>query len=136
MAFGIINGADPQAQDVVKFFLTEGYQDVLALAPFGKVPVLKSAVDGWKDSSPYFKEYAPETLQQIANGYETMQRWLFRPDYDATERAVVGDIEGRLLIPQVISNIALEGSMTPETAAEFLQEQVEGLLAERMAESQ
>ena len=30
-----------------------------------------------------------------------------------------------LLIPQVISNIALEGTMTPETAAEWLQEQVE-----------
>jgi multiple sugar transport system substrate-binding protein len=136
VAFGIIDGADPQAQDVVKFFLTEGYQDVLALAPFGKVPVLKSAVDEWKSSSEYFANYSPETLEQIANGYETMQRWLFRPDYDATERAVVGDIEGRLLIPQVISNIALEGSMTPETAAEFLQEQVEGLLAERMAETQ
>jgi len=104
---------------------------VLALAPFGKVPVLKSAVDGWKDLSPFFANYSAETLDQIANGYETMQRWLFRPDYDTTQRGVIGDIEGRLLIPQVISNIALEGTMTPETAAEWLQEQVEGLLAER-----
>ncbi|MBN1317221.1 MAG: hypothetical protein JXA42_17185, partial [Anaerolineales bacterium] len=75
--------------------------------------------------------YSDDTLAQIANGYETMQRWLFRPDYDAAERAVVGDIEGRLLISQAISNIALEGIMTPETAAEWLQEQVELLLAER-----
>jgi hypothetical protein len=56
---------------------------------------------------------------------------LFRPDYGVVERAVVGDIEGRLLIPTVISNIALEGIMTPETAAEWLQEQVEALVAER-----
>jgi hypothetical protein len=104
---------------------------VLALAPFGKVPVLKSAVDEWRGSSDYFANYAPETLEQIANGYETMQRWLFRPDYNATQQAVIGDIEGRLLIPQVVSNIVFEGSMTPETAAEFLQEQVEALLAER-----
>jgi len=131
VTFGIIEGADPEAQDVVKFFLTNGYQDVLAIAPFGKVPVLKSAVDGWKDLSPYFANYSPDTLEQIANGYDSMQRWLFRPDYDATERAVIGDIEGRLLIPTVISNIALEGSMTPESGAEFLQEQVEALLAER-----
>ncbi len=131
VTLGLITDADPEAQDVIKFFLTEGYQDVLGLAPFGKVPVLKSAVDGWKTSSEYFANYSPDTLAQIANGYDSMQRWLFRPDYDSTERAVVGDIEGRLLIPQVISNIALEGSMTPETAAEFLQEQVEGLLAER-----
>jgi multiple sugar transport system substrate-binding protein len=134
VTLGIIDGADPEAQDVIKFFMTEGYQDVLALAPFGKVPVLESAVEGWKDSSPYFQEYDPETLEQIANGFDTMQRWLFRPDYGAAQRAVIGDIEGRLLIPQVISNIALEGSMTPETAAEFLQEQVEGLLADRQAE--
>jgi multiple sugar transport system substrate-binding protein len=109
-------------------------KDILALAPFGKVPVLESAVDGWKSSSDYFSNYPPATLDAIAAGYDTMQRWLFRPDYDATERAVVGDIEGRLLIPQVLSNIAIEGTMTPETGAAFLQTQVEQLLADRQSQ--
>ncbi len=132
VTLGIMQGADPAAQDVVKFFMTgDNYLDILALAPFGKVPTLKSAVEGWGELSDYFANYSDETLAQIAGGFDTMQRWLFRPDYDATERAVVGDIEGRLLIPTVISNIALEGIMTPETAAQFLQEQVELLLAER-----
>ena len=127
----VLDGADPEAQDVVEFFLTEGYLDVLGLAPFGKVPVLKSAVDGWKDLSPFFANYSSETLDQIANGFDTMNRWLFRADYGATEKAVIGDIEGTLLIPQVISNIALEGSMTPASGAAWLQGQVEALLAER-----
>ncbi|MBN2469590.1 MAG: carbohydrate ABC transporter substrate-binding protein [Anaerolineae bacterium] len=131
VTLGISRDADPEAVDVVKFFLTEGYQDILALAPFGKVPVLESAVEGWSNSSEYFANYDPETLEAIAAGYDVMQRWLFRPDYDATQRAVVGDIEGRLLIPTVISNIAIEGTMTPETGAQWLQEQVEGMLAER-----
>ena len=131
VTLGIMQGADTSAQIVVEYFLTEGYIDVLALAPFGKVPVLESAVAGWKDLSPFFAYYSDETLSQIANGFDTMQRWLFRPDYDPVERAVIGDIEGRLLFPQVISNIALEGIMTPETAAAWLQEQVEALLAER-----
>jgi multiple sugar transport system substrate-binding protein len=132
VTMAIPKGADPEAQLVAQWFLTDqNYQDVLALAPFGKVPVLKSAVEGWSGLSPYFANYTEDTLNQIANGFDTMQRWLFRPDYDTTERAVVGDIEGRLLISQAISNIALEGIMTPETAAEWLQEQVEGLLAER-----
>ena len=131
VTLGIMQGADTAAQIVVEYFLTEGYIDVLALAPFGKVPVLESAVAGWKDLSPFFAYYSDETLSQIANGFDTMQRWLFRPDYDPVERAVIGDIEGRLLFPQVISNIALEGIMTPETAAAWLQEQVEALLAER-----
>jgi multiple sugar transport system substrate-binding protein len=134
VTMGIPKGADPEAVDVVQFFLTgDNYQDVLALAPFGKVPVLKSAVDGWSGLSPFFENYSDETLNQIANGYESMQRWLFRPDYDTTQRAVIGDIEGRLLISQAISNIALEGTMTPETAAEWLQEQVEAIYTERQA---
>lgn len=137
VTLGIMEGADPAAQDVVEHFLTgQNYQDVLALAPFGKVPVLESAVDGWTELSPFFENYSEETLAQIANGYESMQRWLFRPDYDTTQRAVVGDIEGRLLISQVISNIALEGTMTPESGAEWLQEQVESIYAERQAESE
>jgi multiple sugar transport system substrate-binding protein len=132
VTFGIMKGADSEAQEVIEWFLTgQNYQDVLALAPFGKVPVLKSAVDGWSGLSPFFEYYSDETMAQIANGFETMQRWLFRPDYGPVERAVVGDIEGRLLISQAISAIALEGTMTPETAAEWLQEQVEAMLAER-----
>ncbi|MEA1870729.1 MAG: extracellular solute-binding protein, partial [Candidatus Bipolaricaulota bacterium] len=131
VTLGIMQGADPAAQKVVEYFLTEGYIDVLSLSPFGKIPVLASAVDGWKDLSPFFAYYSSDTLDQIANGFETMQRWLFRPDYDPVERAVVGDIEGRLLISQAISNIALEGIMTPETAAAWLQGQVEAMLAER-----
>ncbi len=132
VTLGIMRDADPVAQDVVKFFMTgENYQDILALAPFGKVPVLESAVAEWSGSSDYFANYPADTLAAIAAGYDSMQRWLFRPDYDATERAVVGDIEGRLLIPQVVSKIAIEGSMTPEQAAQWLQEQVELLLADR-----
>ena len=99
--------------------------DILALAPFGKVPVLESAVEEWATASDYFANYSEETLAQIANGYDTMQRWLFRPDYDATQRAVIGDIEGRLLVPTVLSNIAIEGVMTPEEGAAWLQEQVD-----------
>lgn len=131
VTLGIMDGAAPETKKVIEFFLTEGYQDVLALAPFGKVPVLKSQVDGWKKLSSYFAKYSAETLDQIANGYETMGRWMFNPAYNATQRAVIGDIEGRQLIPQVLSNIALEGIMTPESGAAWLQEQVEALLADR-----
>ncbi|MDQ7024064.1 MAG: ABC transporter substrate-binding protein [Anaerolineae bacterium] len=134
VTLGITRDADPEAQAVVEYFLTAGYQDILALAPFGKVPVLESAVEGWSTSSDYFANYSDETLAQIAGGFDSMQRWLFRPDYGATQRAVIGDIEGRLLIPTVLSNIAIEGIMTPETGAQFLQEEVEKLLADRSAE--
>ncbi|MEA3349047.1 MAG: extracellular solute-binding protein [Chloroflexota bacterium] len=135
VTLGIMKGADPEAQKVVEFFMTgQNYIDVLALAPFGKVPVLKSAVEGWSTLSDYFANYSDDTLGQIANGFDTMQRWLFRPDYDAAQRAVVGDIEARLLIPQAISKVALEGTMTSAEAADWLQEQVEQMYVERQSE--
>ena len=99
VTLGITRDAPEEAQLVVEYFMTEGYQDVLALAPFGKVPVLESAVEGWSESSEYFANYSEETLSEIANGYDAMERWLFQPEYDATQRAVIGDMEGRLLIP-------------------------------------
>jgi multiple sugar transport system substrate-binding protein len=131
VTLGIFKDASPATTKVAEYFLTDGYIDVLELAPFGKVPVLESAVEEWKELSPFFKNYSSETLNQIANGFESMQRWLFRPEYGPTERAVVGDIEGQRLIPQVISRIAIEGSMTPEEGAAFLQDRVEELLEER-----
>jgi multiple sugar transport system substrate-binding protein len=131
VTLSIMQGADPASQKVVEYFLQEGYLDVIALAPFGKIPTLKTGVDGWKVLSLIFENYSGETLDEIADGYDAMQRWLFRPDYDVTQRAVIGDIEGKLLIPQVISNIALEGIMTPETGAAWLQEEVEKIVSDR-----
>ena len=132
VTLGILQGADPMAQEVVKFFMTgQNYLDILAVAPMGKVPVLKSAVDGWRGLSDYFNYYSEETIAQIADGYENMQRWLFRPDYGSVERAVIGDIEGTLLVPQAISYMVLEETMTAEEAANWLQDQVEALLANR-----
>ena len=132
VTLAVLNGADPMAQEVVKFFMTgQNYLDILAVAPMGKVPVLKSAVEGWRGLSDYFGYYSEETITQIADGYENMQRWLFRPDYGSVERAVIGDIEGTLLIPQAISYMVLEETMTAEEAADWLQEQVVALLAER-----
>ncbi len=132
IALGVLKGADAEAQDLVKYFMTgQNYLDVLALAPMGKVPVLKSAVPGWQGLSEYFTYYSEDTIKQVADGYQTMQRWLFRPEYGSVERAVVGDIEGRLLISQAISNIVHEGIMTPATAADWLQQEVSNLLADR-----
>jgi len=131
VVLALTTDADPEAQAVVEYFLTKGYIDVLKLSPMGKVPVLKSALAEWKGLSEYFAYYSDDTLTQIADGFETANRWLYNPAYGPVEIAVIGDIQGRNLISQVISNIALEKTMTPETAAAFLQEQVEVLLADR-----
>jgi multiple sugar transport system substrate-binding protein len=130
VVLAILKGADPEAQDVAAHFLTDGYRDILALAPLGKVPVLNSAFETWTELSPVFSYYSPATLGHIANGYDVMQRWFLRPEYGAVQRAVIGDIESRLLVPKAIAGI-LSGSLTPEAAADRLQADVEALIAAR-----
>ncbi len=136
VTLGIMEGTDTAAAvEWVKFLLTEGYMDILYIAPNGKLPVRAPAVAGWIKHE-IFETYPPEVLEAIASGFDTAQRWAFAPQMGPLERAVIGDIEGRLLIPQAISNVALEGAMTPEEACEWLQERVEELKADREAEEE
>ena len=126
VTLALLDGASPAAQDVARFFLQKGYLDILATAPLGKVPVLDSALEPWSTSSPIFEAYSPATLGHIANGYATMKRWVLRPEYDRAQKATIGAIEARLIIPAAIEQIVL-GDLTPEAAAQQLQAQVEDL---------
>ena len=126
VTLALLDGASPAAQDVARFFLQKGYLDILATAPLGKVPVLDSALEPWSTSSPIFQAYSPATLGHIANGYATMKRWVLRPEYDRAQKATIGAIEARLIIPAAIEQIVL-GDLTPEAAAQQLQAQVEDL---------
>lgn len=126
VTLALLDGAALEAQDVARFFLQEGYLDILATAPLGKVPVLESALEAWGSSSPIFAAYSPATLGHIVNGFSTMKRWLLRPEYDRAQKATIGAIEARLIIPQAIAQI-VAGALTPEEAAQQLQTQVEEL---------
>jgi multiple sugar transport system substrate-binding protein len=130
VTLALLDGAAPEAQDVARFFLQEGYLDVLATAPLGKAPVLESALEAWGNSSPIFAAYSPATLGHIANGFSTMKRWLLRPEYDRVQKATIGAIEARLIVPQAIAQI-VAGALTPEAAAQQLQAQVEELYRAR-----
>ncbi|MFO7634574.1 MAG: ABC transporter substrate-binding protein [Caldilinea sp.] len=126
VTLALLDDAPPQAQDVARFYLQEGYIDILTTAPLGKVPVLESALEPWAASSPIFEAYSPATLVHVANGFATMKRWLLRPEYNRAQKATIGAIEARLIIPQAIERI-VAGDLTPEAAAEQLQGQVEEL---------
>ena len=132
VTLALLDGASPATQDVARFFLQEGYLDILATAPLGKVPVLESALEPWGTSSPVFKTYSPATLGHIANGYATMKRWVLRPEYNRAQKATIGTLEARLIIPAAIEQI-VAGDLTPETAAQQLQAQVEELYTIRKA---
>ena len=126
VTLALLADAAPEAQDVARYFLQDGYLDILATAPLGKVPVLESALDAWGSSSPIFEAYSPATLGHIANGFSTMKRWLLRPEYSRAQKSTIGAIEARLIIPQAIAQI-VAGDLTPAAAAQQLQTQVEEL---------
>ncbi len=130
----IFKGTDTDASvRLLKHMLSgQDYIDILFLAPNGKIPVRTTAVDAWSKHD-IFKRYPKEVIDTVVNGYNAMQRWAFAPQMGPVERAVVGDIEGRLLVPQAISSV-VEGKMSAQQAAEWLQQRVEELYKTRSAE--
>ena len=131
VALALLQGTDPQAKDaakeVARFFLTDGYVDILATAPLGKIPTRQSVAQRWTELSPVCANYSPATLGQSVNGYDTIHRWVLRGEYSNAQRAVISQLETRLLIPQAIDQI-LRGEMTPESAAAWLQAETQALL--------
>ena len=130
----VFKGANSEATTKFLKYMLDGqnYIDILFLAPNGKIPVRKTAVDAWAKND-IFKSYPKDVLDTVANGYNTMQRWAFTSWTTPTQRAVIGDMEGRLLVPQAISNV-VEGKMTAKQAADWLQVRVEELNKDRMAQ--
>jgi len=133
---GITTGADTEAAvEFVKYLLEgDAYLSILGLSPHGKLPQRTTAVEGWMTLDPEtFGSYDPAVLEAIFDGFEAAQRWAFVPEYDQVQRAAIGDLEGRLFLIEAFNNI-IEGLMTPETGAAWLQTQMEDLYAARLAE--
>ena len=135
---GITTGADTEAAvEFVKYLMEDdAYLSVLGLSPHGKLPQRTTAVDGWKTLDPdTFGSYDPEVLEAIFEGFASAQRWAFVPEFDQIQRAAIGDLEGRLYLIEAFNNI-IDGLMTPEAAADWLQTQMQDLYDARLAEAE
>jgi multiple sugar transport system substrate-binding protein len=128
VTLAILRDAPPETQAVVRFLMTEGYADLLRMAPLGKVPVRTDMTETWTTLSPTFARYSPATLGHIVNSYDLVQRWSLQPGISSRLAAAGGTLEGRLLVPQALMRI-FNGEMTPESAAEWLQAQLVEILA-------
>ncbi len=132
MAIFKATDADASVRLLKHMLSGQDYIDILFLAPNGKIPVRTTALDAWSKHD-IFKRYPKEVIDTVVNGYNAMQRWGFAPQMGPVERAVIGDIEGRLLVPQAVSSV-IEGKMSAQQAADWLQERVEELYKTRSAE--
>ena len=138
VTLSITTGADTEAAVEFVKYLMEGdaYLAILGLSPHGKLPQRTNVVDGWMTLDPdTFGSHDPAVLEAIFDGFESAQRWAFVPEYDQVQQAAIGDLEGRLFLIEAFNNIP-EGLMTPETAAEWLQTQMQALYDARLAEAE
>jgi multiple sugar transport system substrate-binding protein len=136
-SLGITTNADTeQAIAFVKFWFDEGYLDWLALSPEGKLPMRSGTAEepdkwvaGWRELETGVDRkarlgdiYGAEVLDLLVQGTESFKRWGFSEG----QGGLVGAVYTSLPAPALVREV-LDGSMTPEEAAEELQLEVEGL---------
>lgn len=135
---GISTSASPAAQEFVKFWLSEGYLDWLAVSPEGKFPMRRGTpdeptlyVEGWSTlptgvdrKAPLGDFYSQEVINAIAEGATGFDRWGFAQG----QGRLVSGVYQELVVPIALADI-INGALTPEEAAAEIQAQVEEIQA-------
>lgn len=135
---GLSTSAPPEAVEFVKFWLSDGYLDWLAVAPEGKFPMRRGTaenptlfVEGWSTlpagvdrKAPLGDFYSQDVINGIAEGATNFARWGFAQG----QGQLVSGVYQELPVPVAIADI-LSGAITPEEAAAEIQAQVEEIQA-------
>jgi multiple sugar transport system substrate-binding protein len=131
------DAATEEAQQFVEFMMSDGYVDWLGLAPEGKFPTRLGTADnpteytdawgaleaGVDRKEPLGEIYDADTIEALTSSSETMKRWAFGQG--------LGALAGALLTEGTVPNAlipALDGSTTPEEAAQEAKAAVEELV--------
>jgi multiple sugar transport system substrate-binding protein len=126
VSWSIIDGADASTQELVEWMMSDSYNDWLAIAPEGKVPVRAGTADnpteyadGWQsleagvDSKAVLSSIYPEdVLTAVAEAPGGFDRW----GLPQGQGAVAGAVSGQLVIPRIISDM-LNSDLSAEDAA-------------------
>ncbi len=135
---GISTSAPPEAEEFVKFWLSEGYLAWLAVSPEGKFPMRRGTpenptlyVDGWSTlptgvdrKAPLGDFYSQEVINSIAEGATGFSRWGLAQG----QGRLVGGLYQELVVPVALADI-INGALTPEEAAAEIQTRVEEIQA-------
>lgn len=135
---GISTSAPEAAQEFVKYWLTEGYLRWLSVAAEGKFPMHRGTpenptlyIDGWRQlevgvdrRAPLGEFYGEDVVLTLIEGASNFARWGFNEG----QGQLVGGVYQELVVPEILSDV-LNGSLTPEEAAEEIQFRVEEIQA-------
>jgi multiple sugar transport system substrate-binding protein len=135
---GISTSAGPEAVEFLKFWLSDGYLDWLAVSPEGKFPMRRGTpenptfyIEGWSTletgvdrKAPLGDFYSQDVINAIAEGAANFARWGFAQG----QGQLVGAVYQELTIPRYLADI-LNGALTAEDAAAEIQVEVLDLQA-------
>ncbi|MHC2998654.1 bicyclomycin resistance protein [Microbacterium sp. HJ5] len=136
----ITDGANTEdAQALIEYFMSDGYEDWIAIAPEGKVPVRFGTTDeptlysdlwatlpaGVDTKAPLSDFYAPEVLEAVAAGPENIARW----GIPQGQGDLLGALQGELPVATAVSEVTqgTDPAAAAETAAEAVRSVAESL---------
>ncbi|WP_253908459.1 ABC transporter substrate-binding protein [Arthrobacter sp. H41] len=136
VSWNILSDSSPAAEDFVAFMMGDGYQDWLAVAPEGKLPVRLGTAenpteysDAWQtleagvDTKALLSSvYPAETLEEITRSTDQFKRW----GIPQGQGALAAAIGGQFIAPQIIASMISSG-ISAEDAAAQAQEEAETL---------
>jgi multiple sugar transport system substrate-binding protein len=120
--------ANPKTKDLVKYMMSDGYMDWLAIAPEGKIPARsgtssnpKEYIDGWLKLSagvdkkePLTDIYPAEVLTTIASSSANFDRWGIPQGQGELAAAVAG----QYVVPQALAKMLNSGASAADAANE------------------
>lgn len=125
------------AKQLAEYLLTDGYSGLLGIAPEGQFPMRpgeaddpKRYIDAWKDLEVGDKgEPAPigdllgdDGVDSVADGADSFRRW----GVSDGQGELVQALYGEFVVPKALQQV-MEGTRTPEQAAEQVQQRAEEL---------
>lgn len=113
------------AQDFIEYMMGDGYEDWIAIAPEGKVPVRFGTAEeptafsdlwatlpvGVDTKAPLSDFYTPEVLEAVAAGPEDIARWAIPQG----QGDLLGALQGEQPVAQAVSDVSQGGD--PQQAA-------------------
>jgi multiple sugar transport system substrate-binding protein len=128
VSWAILTDANPKAQDLVKYAMSDGYLKWLGIAPEGKLPTRKGTkdnpqeyVEGWQqlkagvDTKKLLSSiYPKETLTALTTGMQSFDRWGVRQG----QGRLAGAVAGQLVVPQVLAKMLNSGETAAAAAAD------------------
>jgi len=128
VSWNILKDANPKTKDLVKYMMSDGYMDWLAIAPEGKIPARsgtssnpKEYIDGWIKLSagvdkkePLTEIYPTEVLTTIASSSANFDRWGIPQGQGELAAAVAG----QYVVPQALAKMLNSGASAADAANE------------------